>query len=293
MPPRAMWTGQLRLSLVTLGVRLYSATESASRVSMHQLHRGCHHRLKQKMVCPEHGEVGRDEIVKGYEYEKGSYVIIEKEELDALKLETTKTIDLVQFVEAGEIGQMYVDSPYYLGPDGPVAEEAFRVIREALSKTGRVGIGKLVLQSRERLVALRPKDTGILLTTLRYESEVRSAEPYFKDIRNGEVDAEQLELAETIIERMSSSFDPAAFKDRYKDAFFELVKEKVEGAEPVEAPEEAAPPTYNFMEALKRSVEEEAAPAKKTSKKKAKTKRKPAAKSEPGTQKKKTRRKSG
>ncbi|MBD3293119.1 MAG: Ku protein, partial [Armatimonadia bacterium] len=195
MPPRAMWKGQLRLSLVTLGVRLYSATESASRVSMNQLHKDCHRRLKQRMVCPEHGEVSRDEIVKGYEYEKDSYVIIDKEELDAIKLETTHTIDLVQFVDPEEIGLLYIDSPYYLGPDGPVAEEAFRVIREAMKRTNKAAIGKLVLQNRERIVAISPKDTGLLLTTLRYAAEVRDSEAYFKDIQNGQVDEEQLEMA--------------------------------------------------------------------------------------------------
>ncbi len=285
MPPRAMWTGQLRFSLVTFGVRLYAATESAGRVSMNQLHKGCHQRLKQQMLCPVHGPVERDDIVKGYEYEKDTYVIIEKEELDNLKLETTKTIDLVQFVDAGEINPLFIDAPYFLGPDGPVAEDAFRVIREALRKTNRVGVGKLVLHSREHIVALRPEGNGMMLTTLRYASEVRAPAEYFKDIANGQVEKEQLELATTIIKKKSSKFNPAAFTDRYQDAFFKLVKDKVEGAPPIEVRAEEAPVTFNFMEALKRSVEqadqrgETPAPARS-----AKTPRKPAARSVPADQ---------
>lgn len=294
MPPRAMWTGQLRFSLVTFGVRLYAATESASRVATNQLHKGCHQRLKQQMVCPVHGPIERDDIVKGYEYEKDSYVIIEKEELDNLKLETTRTIDLVQFVDPGEIDALFIDAPYYLGPDGPVAEEAFRVIREALRKSNRVGIGKLVLHSREHVIALRPSGNGLLLTTLRYASEVRSATEYFKDIANGQVDKEQLELATMIIRKRSSKFDPAAFTDRYQDAFIKLIKQKVEGAVTVEAPTEEAPVTFNFMEALKRSVEEadagrppESEPAARAAP--GKTPRKPAAKSVPAAQQQKKR----
>lgn len=273
MPPRAMWTGQLRFSLVTLGVRLYAATESTSRVSMNQLHKGCHQRLKTQLQCPVHGPVERDEIVKGYEYEKDSYVIIEKEELDALKLETTKTIELIEFVDASEIDPLFMDTPYFLGPDGPVAEEAFRVIREALKKTNRVGVGKLVLHSREHIVAVRPHENGMMLTTLRYASEVRSSAEYFKDVGNGKVDKEQLELAQTIIEKKAGEFDASEFQDRYQEAFFALVKAKAEGAAPVQVREEEAPTTFNFMEALKRSVEQ-AAPAKPAKKGKA---RKPAA----------------
>lgn len=296
MPPRAMWTGQLRLSLVTFGVRLYAATESSGRVSMNQLHKGCHQRLKQQMICPVHGPVERDEIVKGYEYEKDTYVIIEKEELDNLKLETTKTIDLTEFVEADEIGPLLIESPYFLGPDGPVAAEAFRVIREALRKSGRVGIGKLVLHNREHIVALRPEGNGMMLTTLRYASEVRSPAEYFKDISSAPVDKEHLEMALTIIKKMSGAFDPSAYTDRYQDAFAELVKEKVSGAAPVEVRTEEAPASFNFMDALKRSVEKagprepEARPAAKAAG--GKTPRKPAAKSvpaEPGAAKQKKR----
>lgn len=297
MAPRAMWKGQLRLSLVTFGVRLYAATESSNRVSMNQLHKGCHQRIKNQTVCPIHGPVSRDEIVKGYEYEKDTYVIIDQEDLDALKLESNKVIDLVQFVDKGEIDMMYVDSPYFLGPDGPVAEEAFGVIREALKRAKKVGIGKLVLSGRERIVALHPEGKGFVLTTLRYAGEVRSAEAYFADIEVGKSDKEQIELAESIIKSKAKKFDPSAFTDHYREAFFEMVKQKVKGEKPVVVEEEEVPASYNFMDALKRSVEQVesgggAAPKKKAAtKKKAPAKRKgakkPAAKSVSGASKKK------
>jgi DNA end-binding protein Ku len=291
MAPRAMWTGQLRLSLVSFGVRLYSATESAKRVSMNQLHRDCHQRLRQQMICPTHGPVGRDEIVKGYQYEKDSYVIITQEDLDGIKLESNKTIELVQFVDPDEIDPTFIDSPYYLGPDGPVAQEPFNVIREAMERAGKVGIGKVVMTGRERIIALQVDGKGFMLNTLRYASEVRSAEPYFKDIKKTEAEEDQVALALSILEKKAAPFDPEAFQDQYQEAFFEIVKAKVEGQEPVTVEDEAAPTSFNFMEALKQSVEEaEKAPApagKKTAKKTAKKPvKKPAAKSVPAAKKK-------
>ncbi len=256
MAPRAMWKGQLRLSLVSFGVRLYAATESSSRVSMNQLHKGCHQRLKNQLVCPVHGPVGRDEVVKGYEYEKDTYVIVEPEDLEAIQLESNKVIDLVEFVEAEEIDDRLVDSPYFMGPDGPVAEDAFRVIREALDRTGKIGIGKVVLFGRERLVAVRAQGKGFLLTTLRYAEEVRDPAEYFKDIADGDVDEDQVELAAEIIGKKSRAFEPSEFEDRYREAFFEMVKQKVKGEEPVVVEEEDVPASYNFMDALKRSVEQ-------------------------------------
>ncbi len=255
MAPRAMWTGQLRLSLVSIGVRMYSATESSTRVSMNQLHKDCHQRVKNQLTCPVHGPIGRDEVVKGYEYEKDKYVIIDKEDLDGLRLESTKTIDLVQFVDADDIDPMFVDSPYYLGPDGPVAEEPFQVIREALQRAGKAGVGKIVMSGRERIVSVGPHEQGFLMTTLRYAAEVREAEKYFGDLKAEAVDEEQVALAESIIASKSSAFDPAAFTDQYREAFFEIVKAKVAGEAPVEVDADAPPASFNFMDALKQSVE--------------------------------------
>ncbi len=254
MPPRAMWTGQLRLSLVSFGVRLYAATESTRSVSMNQLHKDCHQRLKQQMVCPVHGEVTRDEIVKGYQYEKDKYVIITPEDLESIRLESTKTIDLVRFVDATDVDPIYVDSPYYLGPDGPVAAEAFSVIREAMSRAGKAGIGKLVMHGRERMLLVKVKDRGFEVATLRYANEVRSTDGVFTDVRGSEIDDEQLKLAESIIESKSGEFDPSMFQDKYADAFFEVVKAKVEGRAVEGEDEVATPAPINFMEALKASV---------------------------------------
>jgi DNA end-binding protein Ku len=296
MAPRAMWTGQLRLSLVSFGVRLYAATESSGRVSMRQLHKDCHQRLKNQLVCPIHGPVKRDEVVKGYEYEKDSYVIIDQEDLDAIRIASTRTIDLVQFIDADEIDPLYTSSPYYLGPDGPVAEQAFRVIREAMERANKVAIGTLVLHNREQIVAIQPSGKGLLLSTLRYASEVRSREQVFSDIKDGDLDEEQIQLAQSIMQTRSAKFDPAAFHDRYQDAFFEVVKAKKEGQEPVIVEEEEAPRTFNFIEALKQSVEQVEAgaegkarekPAKKPAGKKAP--KKPAAASVPATKKKRQR----
>jgi DNA end-binding protein Ku len=256
MPPRAIWTGQLRLSLVSFGVRLYAATESATRVSMNQLHKGCNQRVRNQLVCPVHGSIDRDQIVKGYEYEKDKYVILAQEDLDAIKLPSGRTIDLVQFVGEGEIDPLYIDAPYYLGPDGPVAEEAFRVIREALREAGKVGIGKLSLHGREHAVMVRPSGKGFLLSTLRYASEVRGGDQFFSDVSDGAADREQLKLAQSIMQSKTAPFDPSAFGDRYQQAFFEIVKAKIQGEQPVLVEHEEAPSTFNFMDALRLSVEE-------------------------------------
>ncbi len=258
MPPRAMWTGQLRLSLVSFGVRMYAATESANRVSMNQLHKGCNQRVRQQMVCPAHGPINREDIAKGYEYEKDRYVIVEEPDLEAIRLPSSKTIDLVQFVDPAEIGPLYVDAPYFLGPDGPVAEEAFRVIREAMRAANKVGIAKLVLHGREHLVALSVSGKGFIMSTLRYASEVRSPDQFFGDVKDAAVDKDQIELAQTIMKSKTAPFDPGKFQDQYQDAFFKIVKAKIEGEQPVFAPEEHVATTFNFMDALKQSVAEAA-----------------------------------
>ncbi|MCA9291954.1 MAG: Ku protein [Phycisphaerales bacterium] len=296
MAPRAMWTGQLRLSLVSFGVRLYAATESAGRVSMNQLHRDCHQRVRNQLVCPVHGPINRDELVKGYEYEKDTYVIIEPTDLEAIRLPSSKTIELIQFVDESEIDPQYVDSPYFLGPDGPVAEEAYRVIREAMRRTKRIGIGKVVLYGREHIVALQVSGKGFLLATLRYASEVRDGAQFFTDVKDEPVQDEQLQLAETIMRGKAGAFDPSAYSDAYAEKFFDVVKAKIQGEALVTVEEEETPRAFNFMQALRQSVEQAdlGADAKatekkaKTPRKKAATK-KPAAKSVSATRKKKSR----
>lgn len=286
MPPRAMWTGQLRLSLVSFGVRMYAATESSKKVSMNQLHKDCHQRVRNQLVCPTHGPIGRDELVKGYEYEKDSYVIIDQDDLDGIRLESNKTIEIVQFVDMEELDPMLIDSPYFIGPDGPVAEEAYSVIREAMKRAGKVAIGKLVMSGRERIVALRVEGKGFLMTTLRYPDEVRKPSDYFSDIRDVEIDEEQLALAGTIMDKKAEPFDPRAFQDRYRDAFFDVVKAKVEGAEPIHVDDEETPAGFNFMDALRQSVADAEGAAKKPAKKS--VRKKPAAGSVSGSKKKRS-----
>jgi len=254
MPPRASWTGHLRCSLVSLPVRIYNAVTSSNKISFNQLHSKTHRRLKQQMVEPELGPVDRTDIVKGYEYEKERYVIIDDADLEKVRLETTRIIDLVQFIETEELDPLYLDNPYYVAPDGPVAEEAFRVIREAMKKKDCIGIGRVVMSGREHIVAMRVRDRGFMLTTLRYASEVRGASGYFEDIKNGEVSKAQLQLAEQLIDGMTSAFDPSQFNDRYQDAMMEVIKAKIEGAEPVVAQEVEVGKVINLMDALKQSI---------------------------------------
>ncbi|MHC4415959.1 MAG: non-homologous end joining protein Ku [Planctomycetota bacterium] len=256
MPPRATWKGHLKLSLVTIAVRVYNATSSTGRITLNQLHKGCHHRLRQQMVCPAHGNVDRSEIVKGYQYEKDRYVVIDQSDLERIQLETTKAIEIIQFIDPSELEPIYLDAPYYLAPDGPVAEESFRVIREAMGKAGKVGIGRFIIGGREHIVALQVQDRGLVLTTLRSAEEVRSAGPYFEEIPNGEVEKSQLKLAEQLVESMTAPLDTARFKDRYQEALLEIVKAKIEGTEPVIVQASEPDKAFNFMEALRASVAE-------------------------------------
>lgn len=280
MPPRASWTGHIKCSLVSFPVRIYNAITASSRISFNQLSRKTNNRLRQQMVDPEEGEpVDRADIVKGYEYEKDHYVIIDDSDLEKIRLETARVIDLQQFVHAEELDPLYLENPYYVAPDGPVAEEAFRVFREAMKAKKQVGIGRLVLSGREQIVAMGVKDKGFVLTTLRYAAEVRSSTAYFEDIRNGEVSKPNLKLAEQLIASLTRPFDPAKFTDRYQDALMEVIKAKIEGTEPVVAQEVEMGTVINLMEALKQSVA--AAP------------KKPPAKSIKKTPKKATKKKTG
>ncbi|MFO0840505.1 MAG: Ku protein [Phycisphaerae bacterium] len=264
MPPRASWKGQLKISLVAFPICLYNATSSSSRIGLNQLHKGCNRRLKQQMTCPEHGPVERDDIAKGYEFEKDKYVIIDEADLDKIKLETNRTVEILQFVDAGEIAPIYLDSPYYVAPDGPVAEESFRVIREAIRRGGKVGIGRVVMSGREHAVVLQAEGKGFLLNTLRTADEVRAADPYMEGIRDGEIAADQLALAQQLIQAKSAAFDPSQFRDRYQDALLAIIKAKVEGNQPIVTQEAEVGQVINLMEALKQSLAASApTPAKK------------------------------
>ncbi|MCC6661877.1 MAG: Ku protein [Phycisphaerales bacterium] len=255
MAPRAYWTGNLRISLVSFGVRLYNAVSESEKVRLNQLHKGCNARIKMPTTCPVHGQVDRSEIVKGYEFEKDKYVVIEQEELEKIKLRSEKTIELTKFVPVGSVQDVYLDSTYYVAPDGPVGEEAFRVVRDAMEKAGAAGIGKLTIAGRERPVLLRPGDRGFTLHTLHAAAEVRDAAPYFEEIKAGAPNKDYMPLATTLIKGMMGEFDPSEFHDTYQDALVELVKSKVAGQAPVIVQEEELPSTFNFAEALKQSLE--------------------------------------
>ena len=260
MAPRAYWKGYLKLALVSCPVKLYAATTAANKISFNQLHKDTLNRVQMKYHDPELGEIERADLVKGYQFEKDRYVIVDKEELDAIQIESNKTIDIEGFVDASEIDDLYLDSPYYLGPDGPVAEETYAVIKEALARTDKVGIARVVLSGRERLIALKPYDDGMVMTTLRSAKEVRDASHYFEDLEV-EMNDELLQMAEMIINQKVMEFDSTTFVDRYEEALLELVKAKIDGKEPVisKAPEQGK--VVNLMDALKASIEEDRAPA--------------------------------
>ena len=254
MAPRAMWSGYLKLSLVTIPVRMYNAISSTSRVALNQLHKDCNRRVRQQLVCPEHGKLEREDIVKGYEYEEDKYVVIDQADLEKVKLETSKSIDLIQFVTVDEVDPVFFDKSYYVAPDGPIAEDAFRVVREAMRRANKMAIGQVVIAGREHIIALRVKDRGFALSTLHYASEIRQAAPYFEGIRNGEVDKNQLALASQLVENNTAPFNPAQFTDRYEEALLEIIKAKAAGSEPIIVQQVEPGKVIDLMSALKQSL---------------------------------------
>jgi DNA end-binding protein Ku len=255
VPARPYWTGYLKLSLVTIAVRLYTATSERERVRFHQIHEPSGERVRQQLMVPGIGPVERDDIVKGFEYEKGHYVTVDPEDLKRLRLETTDTIDIVEFVEA--VDPIYFDTPYYLVPDGNVAEEGYRVIREALRRSGKIAVGQVVVNGQERIVAIRPLGAGLLGNALRYQDEIRKPEDFFGTIAADGVDEDQLALMDQIIARKTKPFDAGNFVDHYQAALRELIDEKLAGKVPEKAAEHRPAQVIDLMEALKRSLAEE------------------------------------
>jgi DNA end-binding protein Ku len=255
MAPRANWKGYLKLSLVSCAVALYPASSTASRVAFNTLSRKTGNRVKRIYVDPDSGEeVGPDDQVKGYAVGKNSYVTIEDDELDAIRIESTHTVEIEKFVPRAEIDERYLDAPYYLAPDDRVAHEPFAVIRDAMRDSAMVGIGRVVIARRERMMMIEPFDKGLLATVLRYGYEVRDAGAYFEDIPDLQIPAEMKDLATVIIERKSGHFDPSEFEDRYETAVVSLIRSKQAG-QPVptfEAPKSAN--VVNLMDALRRSL---------------------------------------
>jgi DNA end-binding protein Ku len=255
MAARANWKGYLKLSLVSCAVALYPATSTSSRVRFNTLNRATGNRVKQQYIDPATGEtVDAEDRVKGYEVGKNAYVFIEDEELDAIKIESTHTIDIESFVPVEQVDKRYLEAPYYIAPDDKVAQEAFAVIRDAMKEKGKAGIARVVISRRERMVLLEPLGKGIMATMLRYPYEVRGEEPYFEDIPDLNIPKEMRDLAGHIIETKSADFEPAKFEDRYENAMIELVKSKETGR-PVAAPEAPRPSNVvNLMDALRKSI---------------------------------------
>ncbi|WP_374407714.1 Ku protein [Pelagerythrobacter sp.] len=281
MAARAYWQGQIRLALVSIPVEIYAATKSGASISFRQIHEPSGRPINYEKVVQGIGPVDRDEIVKGYEVSKGNYVLLEDDEIEAVKIESRKTLELVQFVDAHEIDVFYFEKPYYVVPQDELAEEAFVVLREALRQKKKVALGQLSVRGREMLVSLKPCGKGIVLETLRYEDEVRKAKTYFKDIPEVKPDKEMLDLAGSLIDKKSAPFDAGEFGDRYVDALKKLVekKAKAKGKKVLEDVDEPAPSgksnVIDLMAALKKSVKDEKparkkAPAKKSTAAKAK-----------------------
>jgi DNA end-binding protein Ku len=276
MAPRANWKGFLRLSLVTCPVALYPATSDTEKVSFNQINRKTGHRIKYAKVDADTGEeVANEDIMKGYKVDTDTYIEVTKDELDELALESTRTIEIDEFVPRADIDSRYVIRPYYLVPDGKVGHDAFAVIRETIRNLNKVAIGRVVLTNREHIIALEPLENGLMGTLLRYPYEVRSEKEYFDDIQDVKITKDMLDLAKHIVEQKSGSFEPEQFEDRYESALIELINQKRNG---VKTSAKAAPKSggnvINLMDALKRSLanEKQAAPAKATDKETVKAK---------------------
>ena len=256
MAARAYWKGFLRLSLVSISVEIYNAVESKSEISFRQIHKPSGRRINYTKTVQGIGEVDNADIVKGYEVGDDTYVTLEPEEIDAVKLESKKTMDLVRFVDASEIDPRYFERPYYIAPSDKHSGEGFVVIREALRKTGKVGIAQLTISGREWLVAIAPFEDGLLMEMLRYADEIKKAAPFFDEVPNAKPDKEMIDLAVELIERKSGRFAPNDFENHYATALRELVHKKMKGQK-ITAPHEEAPrgaKVIDLMAALRKSI---------------------------------------
>ncbi|QZH76453.1 MAG: Ku protein [Erythrobacter sp.] len=271
MAARAYWQGQIRLALVSIPVEIYSATKSGAKISFNQIHEPSGKRIAYEKVVPGVGPVDRDDIIKGYEISKGNYVLLDEDEIEAVKIESKRTLELVQFVDSSEIDPLYFEKPYYVAPQDQLAEEAFVVLREALRKSKKIALGQLSLRGSEKLVALKPCGKGMLLETLRYADEVRQGQSFFTEIDDIRPDKELLELATTLIDKRTAPFDASVFKDRYVDALRQLIEKKAKAKGGKKVIEDAGEPAgkgsgnvIDLMAALKKSVgEAKPAPARK------------------------------
>ncbi|MBP0115340.1 MULTISPECIES: non-homologous end joining protein Ku [Bradyrhizobium] len=263
MAPRANWKGFLRLSLVTCPVALYPATSESEKISFNQLNRQTGHRIKYLKVDADTGdEVPNEDIVKGYELDKGQYIEVTKDELEEIALESTRTIEIDEFVDKPDIDPRYLIRPYYLRPDGKVGHDAFAVIRETIREMDKVAIGRVVLTNREHIIALEPLDKGLVGTLLRYPYEVRSEQEYFDEIQDVKVTKDMLDLARHIVNQKAGRFEPEKFEDHYETALIDLINQKRAGKPITPKERPASTNVVDLMEALRRSVGKEAAPTK-------------------------------
>lgn len=275
MAARAYWSGQIRLALVSIPVEVFAATKSGARISFNQIHKPSGKRIAYEKVVPGVGPVDRDEIIKGFEVTKGSYVLLEEREIEAVKIESKRTLELVQFVDAHEIDPLYFEKPYYVAPKDDLAEEAFVVLREALRSSRKIGLGQLSVRGSEKLVALKACGKGLLLETLRYADEVRQGGAFFSEIDDIKPDAELLDLAKTLIDNKSAPFDASEFKDRYAGALRALIEKKAKSKTGKAIIEDAGEPArgggnvIDLMAALKKSVGAEQKSASKSAARKA------------------------
>ncbi|MGE3275541.1 MAG: Ku protein [Vicinamibacterales bacterium] len=266
MAARPTWKGYIKVSLVTIPIRVYPATESAATISFNQLHAECQTRIQQKKWCPKcEREITSAEVVKGYEFEKGRWVVVNEDDIAKVKTESTKVINLVQFTEVDAIDPMYVDKAYYLAPEGPMASDAYAVMREGMQ--GKAGIGKLAIHGREYLVAVKPHKQGLVMYTLHHAAEIRTIDQIdeLREVR-GSVNAAEMKLARQVIESYEGELNLADYQDDYQAGLRRIIDAKVAGEEIVQ-PEEAEPPkVVDLMEALRRSLDQVSAGKKKTAK---------------------------
>ncbi|MFC0685253.1 non-homologous end joining protein Ku [Novosphingobium clariflavum] len=260
MPARAYWKGQIRLALVSIPIEVYPATKSGAAISFHQIHEPSGKRIRYEKVAPGVGPVDRDEIIKGFEISRGNYVLLDEQEIEAVKIESRRTLELVQFVEADEIDVLYYEKPYFVVPADDLAEEAYTVLREALRKARKVGIGQLAVRGREQLVSVKPCGRGLVMEVLRYADEVQKAQGYFRDIEDSKPDADLLDLATALIDKKTAPFKPAEFHDRYVDALHRLIDKKAKSRSSKRILEDVGEPirgkgnVIDLMAALKKSV---------------------------------------
>jgi DNA end-binding protein Ku len=254
MAYRPTWQGHLKLSLVTCPVALYAATNSGGDVHFNLINPKTNNRIKMITTDPDTGPIDRGDLVKGYEVSKGEYILLTQDEINSVKLESTKTIDIERFVAEDDIDRLYWDNPYFMAPDGKLAQEAFGVIRIAMEKSGQIALGRVVIGTRERILALEPRDKGILAYTLRSDAEVRRPDDIFGSISTAKPDAAMISIAEKIIEQQEGPFDPSKFVDRYETALKALIEDKKKGHKPARVAEPEDTNVVDLMAALRASL---------------------------------------